>query len=42
MLLKLLETTSLVFDTIVTEASDTSRMNELDEFLDEVLWEMSC
>ena len=30
------------FYAIVTEASDTSRMNELDEFLDEVLWEMGC
>ena len=30
------------FYATVTEASDTSRMNELDEFLDEVLWEMGC
>ena len=30
------------FYVIVTEESDTSRMNELDEFLDEVLWEMGC
>ena len=30
------------FYAIVTEASNTSRMNELDEFLDEVLWEMAC
>ena len=29
------------FYAIVTEASNTSRMNELDEFLDEVLWEMA-
>ena len=30
------------FYAIVTEASDTSRMNELDEFLDDILWEMCC
>ena len=30
------------FYVILTEESDTSRMNELDEFLDEVLWEMGC
>ena len=41
MLLKLLEATSLVF-MLLQETSDTSRMNELDEFLDEVLWEMGC
>ena len=30
------------FYAIVTEASDTRRMNELDRFLDEVFWEMGC